>query len=79
MRVDKERDLAAGRGQFGECGHADGHVVADASRLYNGLVRMLAEQFAAKMSNHAASILSAEEDITYSMTGTPLLPPHPLR
>ncbi len=38
VSVNVQRDLAARRRQFGKCGHSDGDVIADATRLDDGLV-----------------------------------------
>src|SRR5450631_279532 len=52
MSVNVQGDLAANTWQLGKCRHADGDVVSDAAGLNNGLVGMLGQQLAAKMSNH---------------------------
>ena len=53
VRVDAQADLGAGAGQVGEGGDRNGHVIADAAGLDDGLVRMLLDQNAAQQSNHS--------------------------
>jgi len=55
VRMNVQRHFSADGGKIGKRRHADGHVVADAGRLDDGLVGMLGQQLSAEMGNHISA------------------------
>ena len=52
LGMDVQGRLAVFRWERRIGGHADDDLIADPTRFYNGLARLLVDEFAAKMRNH---------------------------
>ena len=59
VRMNVQADLRTQRRQFGKRGHADGDVISYAAGIDDGLVRVLDEQLATQVSDHAGDIVAS--------------------
>src|ERR1035438_3057144 len=83
MRVNVERDLAARRRHFRKCRYADCHLITDAVRFHDRLIRMLHEQRSSEMCDHRRYCTAQEArggaPSTGSAGSSPSHPPLPQR
>src|SRR4051812_9278008 len=65
VRVNVQRDFAAGVGELGKSWDGNGDLVADAINVYNGMAWPLGEDASAQVSDHGWFILAVNRGTAY--------------